>query len=241
MKKTTTLIVFICIANAFLTAQNRPIKFGVSVNLNYSHRYVYNDDAVDKAMLDRLYSGKFSYSIGVFGEKEMTDKLRLRVGLNAMNTGFQIVKKDLQNGGSQNGGSWNPFPIDPNAPTEIRFIYNFINLELPIDCQYFINRKRTFFLSLGGSPMLNVYNYSTFKAYFNTKSTTTNHQELTDEPIKKLSFALQFGMGYAVKLTPNLTLEIQPRGQIFVTPLISSSSKTGVFPYNIGLQTGLIF
>ncbi len=241
MKKVTILIAFICFANTFLTAQNRPIKFGVSINPNYSHRYLYSDDATTKAMLDRLYSGKFSYSVGVFGEKEMTDKLRLRVGLNAMNTGFQIVRDNLTWGSQNNNGSWNPFPIDPNEPTKIRFIYNFINLELPIDCQYFINRKRTFFLSLGGSPMLNVYNYSTVKAYFNTKSTTTSHQEVTNEPTKKLSFALQLGMGYAVKLTPNLTLDIQPRVQCFITPLISSSAKSGVLPYNVGVQTGLTF
>ena len=83
--------------------------------------------------------------------------------------------------------------------------------------------------------MFNVYNYSTTKMYFNNKNTTTDHRELTDERTKKLSFALQFGMGYAVKLTPNLTLDIQPRVQCFITPLISSSAKSGVLPYNIGV------
>lgn len=53
--------------------------------------------------------------------------------------------------------------------------------------------------------------------------------------------APQIGMGYALKLTQRLTLDIQPRVQGFVTPLISSSSKSGVLPYNIGLQTGLTF
>jgi hypothetical protein len=240
MKKATTLIVFMCLANAFLTAQNAPIKFGISVNTNYSHRYVYTNDAAAKAMFDRLYSGKFSYSIGAFVEKEITRRGRLRIGLNAMNTGFQIVKNDLQGWGSQNGG-WNPFPPEPNDPTKIRFVYNFINLELPIDYQYFINKKRSFYLDFGVSPMLNLYNYITTQTHYNNKNTTTNQQELTDEPMKKLSLALQFGMGYAVKLTRRLTLDIQPRIQGFVTPLISSSSKSGVLPYNIGLQTGLTF
>ena len=241
MKKATTLIAFICFANTFLMAQNRPIKFGVSINPNYSHRYLYSDDATTKAMLDRLYSGKFSYSVGVFGEKEMTEKVSLRVGLNAMNTGFQIVKDNLTWGSQNNNGSWNPFPIDPNEPTKIRFVYNFINLELPFDCQYFINKKRTFFISLGGSPMLNVYNYGTTKIYYNNKSTTTDNYELKDEPTKKLSVALQLGMGYAVKLTQKLTMDIQPRIQCFVTPLVSSSAKSGVLLYNIGLQTSLTF
>ncbi len=72
MKKTTTLIAFICFANTFLTAQNRPIKFGISINPNYSHRYFYSDDATFKATINALYWGKFSYSVGTFVEKEIT-------------------------------------------------------------------------------------------------------------------------------------------------------------------------
>lgn len=241
MKKVTTLIAFICLANTFLTAQNRPIKFGVSVNTNYSDRYLYSDDATLKATLDKLYSGKFSYSVGAFVEKEMTDKVRFRVGINAMNTGFQIVRDNL-NWGFQNGlGNPTPFPVDPNEPTKIRFVYNYVNLELPLDFSYFINKKRTFFVSLGFSPMLNVFNYGTTKIYYNDKSPTTNSYELKDEPTKKLSLALQLGMGYAFKLNKKLTMDIQPRVQGFVTPLISSSAKSGALPYNIGLQTSLTF
>lgn len=148
----------------------------------------------------------------------------------------------MQNWGSQNtNGSWTPFPTDPNGPTKIRFVYNFINLELPIDYQYFINKKRSFFVSLGISPMLNVYNYGTTQTYFNNKNTTTDHSELKDEPTKKISLALQFGMGYAIKLTQRLTLDVQPRVQGFITPLLTSSSKSRVLPYNIGLKTGLTF
>jgi hypothetical protein len=242
MKKVTTLIAFICLANTFLTAQNRPIKFGISINPNYSYRYFYTSNVSTKTAVDALESGKFSYSIGAFGEKEINDKVRLRVGINAMNTGFQIVKRDLQSWGSQNtNGTLQSGFNEPYGFTQIRFIYNYINLELPIDFQYFINKKCTFFITSGLSPMVNIYNYGATKAYFNDKKTTVNRYEITGEPVKKISLALQFGIGYAFKLNQKLTLDIEPRFQCFVTPLVSPSSKSGILPYNSGLQIGLTF
>ncbi len=242
MKKTTTFTVLICLLNTFLCAQNSPIKFGISINPNYSYRYLYSDIAGLKAEFDDIDVGKFSYSVGAFGEKEISNKARFRIGVNLMNTGFGTKKLPLTTSASLDpkSGIFSQNP-DPNDPIAGRFIFNDIKLELPIDFQIFIDKKKSIFINVGVSSMLNIYSYSTFKAYFLDGRINNSNSSNNDPNIKKLALASQLGIGYEFKINQKLIMQIQPRCQYFLTMLTNSRSKSGMIPYNLGLQMGLKF
>jgi hypothetical protein len=240
MKKTTTFTALICLLNTFLCAQNSPIKFGISINPNYSYRYLYSDIPDLKTSFDAIDVGKFSYSIGAFGEKEINNKARFRIGINLMNTGFGTKKLPLTTGSSLDPQGFPSF-TNPNDPIAGRFIFNDIKIELPIDFQFFINKKQSFFIDFGMSPILNIYSYSTFKTYFSDGRINSSSSSNNDPNIRKLALAAQLGIGYEFKLNEKLTMEIQPKCQYFLTTLINSKNKSGMIPYNLGLQMGLKF
>jgi hypothetical protein len=242
MKKTITLTVLFSLFNALLFAQNKKISFGISVNPNYSYRYLYSDDAALKTTFDAIDVGKFSYSAGVFGEKEINNSVRFRVGVNFMNTGFGTKKTDFSSWGSQNPqGGWFPQNPDPNDPIAGCFIFNDLKIELPIDIQLFINKNKSFFIDLGISPLLNLDSYTTFKAYFADGRISSYNTSNNDPNAKKIALAAQFGIGYTFKLSQKLSMEIQPRCQSFLATLPNSRSKSSIIPYNLGLQMGLKF
>jgi hypothetical protein len=244
MKKITTFTALICLLNTFLCAQNSPIKFGISINPNYSYRYFYSDNTLLKKTFDALESGKISGSVGGFIEKKMSEHSRLHVGINLMNWGSVINKTGLGSWGSQNSNG----TFDPNLPTNepngfsaIRFTYNSLNIQLPIDFQFFINKKRSFYFNLGISPLYNLGNYTTTTITLGDGRTkkTTSKDNLSDA--KKLYFGMNLGFGYEWKINEKCIFEIQPQGQIFILDLANLSGKSGTIPYNLGVQMGLKF
>jgi hypothetical protein len=239
MKKAINLITFLSLLPIFLFAQNDFIRFGISLNPNYSYRFFYSKNSNLKITFDNIDVGKFSYSIGAFCEKQFNDKIRLRVGLNAMNTGIGTRKKQ-DNGFVVIGGS---FPTStPSTGSAFRLVFNDVKIELPIDFHFFINKKQSFYIDFGLSPTYNIYSYSTFKRYSSDGSIKNINSTNIDPEAKKLQFASQVGIGYEFPLNKKIKMDIQPRFQYFLTGFAHHANSLGFFvPYNLGLQMGAKF
>jgi Outer membrane protein beta-barrel domain len=243
MKKVITLILLISLSSNCLFAQKNAFRYGISLNPNYAYRYFYSDVAGLKKTVDALESGKISLSIGGFIEKKTSENARFRIGINLMNWGSEINRTGLEKGGSQNtNGGFNPLDsLNPNDVTAIRFTYSSWNVELPIDFQYFINKKHSFYFNAGISPLYNLGNYTTTKITLLNGKTDVNTTKDNGDNFQKLYVACQFGVGYERKINEKWSIDFQPRCQILFLDLANLSHKTGTIPYNVGLQMGLKF
>jgi Outer membrane protein beta-barrel domain len=239
MKKALTLTALMSLLNTLLFAQNNKWQFGISANPNYSYRILYIENADVKAAFDAIESGKISGSIGGFMEKKTSTCGRVRVGANLMNWGF-VINKDFS--------VFDPslfFTTDPLRPTDIvtfKLANNIINFEIPIDYQYFINKKRSFYVNGGISPsyFLASYTTTTFTSREGKVEKNTRKGETFDDD-KKLFFGFQLGFGFEWKVREKLTIDFQPRGQLFFNDLSNLRRKDKIIPYNFGLQMGVKF
>ena len=207
-------LIFAC--NGVAKAQNTPFTVGFFLAPAYSDRF-----NVDAFLLKDLFVGNYAYSIGIFAQKSMTNRLDLRYGANFVNNSEQMLRRDMSNG-----------VLFINQYMTI--ISNSYNVELPIDIQYFMNRKKHFFVSLGASPSYNLFDAGTIKRYTGDRLTSTNTS--TGKGEKGIAVAVQVGIGYQKQLNRNLLFEIQPKFRTYITKLDNSRSM-----YNVALQMGLLF
>jgi opacity protein-like surface antigen len=239
MKKVLTLTALMSLLNTFLFAQNDKWQFGISVNPNYSYRILYSENADVKATFDALESGKISGSVGGFMEKKTSTRGRVRVGVNLMNWGF-VINRKFGSRSQNSNGTFDPFLfVDLGG---FRITNNFVNLEVPVDYQYFINKKRTFYVNGGISPSYFLASYTTTTITSgdgSTQKSTSKNAAFDDD--KKLFFGLQLGLGFEWKIQEKLTIDFQPRGQIMFNDLSNLFKKDRLLPYNVGLQMGVKF
>lgn len=231
MKKQLAFLTFILCFNFVASAQNKPYKFGISLNPNYSYRVYTNDEKPVKDYFDSLHIGKFSYSIGLFVEKQISKRKRFRIGLNFMNTGFKTINRAVNSSDSIFNGSFNPF-----VPYQYRMVFNNNYLEIPIDYRYSPQPKQPLFFSFGIAPSFNISNRRVYIQYFENNTVKRNKQPNDLESYNKFGLALQFGLGYEIKLSSKIRIDIQPRFQYFLTHLFESSYSANDRLFNTGLQ-----
>jgi Outer membrane protein beta-barrel domain len=217
--KQVLILTLICTFNTFSKAQNMPFKIGFLINPTYSDRLNTQAD-----LFSGIFVGKYAYAIGIFAQKRMTHTLDLRFGANFVNNGEQTKQQTTFASSSGLVTSTETFQL----------ISNFYNAEIPIDIQWFMNRKRSFFAIVGASPSFNLSKSATFNFYSNDKLTTTNTVKVAGED--GIGLAVQFGIGYQKSFNDNLLLEIQPKFRYYVTKMDSNR-----YMYNAGLQINLIF
>jgi hypothetical protein len=199
-----------------------PFKMGFLLNPAYCDRLNVQSD-----LLRGIFIGKYAYSIGIFAQKKMTKTLDGRFGINFVNNGEQTIQQPI----------WvklNGNLFTSSSAEAIQLISNFYNIEIPIDIQWFINRKRSFFAIFGASPSYNFSKSGTVNFYTNGQLTTSNTSKRAGDAV--LALALQFGMGYQKALNNNLLFEIQPKFRYYATNAANSR-----YMYNAGLQLNLIF
>lgn len=216
-------LTLICAFNTVGKAQNVPFKIGFFINPTYSDRFNVQAD------LQRdLFIGKYAYSIGIFAQKRLTQYLDLRFGASFANNGEQTKRQSTWGIQNSNGG------FESFTDDKFELVNNYYNVELPIDIQWFLSKKHSFFAVFGVSPSYNLSNSGTLNFYTNDKLVRSNTSKHVGD--NGVGLALQFGMGYQKSLNDNLLFEIQPRFRYYITNINNSR-----YMYNAGLQINMIF
>ncbi len=222
--KQVLILTLICAFNMVANAQSAPFKIGFLINPTYSDRFKEKLN-----LFQGIFVGQYAYSIGIFGQQKMAHSLDLRFGASFVNNG-ERTKRGLGQRFQNSGGGL--FIIFPNESFEI--IENYYNIELPIDIQWFMNKKRTFFTIFGASPGYNYSKTVTIKNYLDDKLLNSNMAEGSKD--QGISVALQAGIGYRMRLNEFLSFEIQPKFRYYITNIQSTFNM-----YNIGLQCNIIY
>ncbi len=191
MKKNLILSAFLFILITQSFGQDKKFHFGVSFNPNYSYRiYTTNDkSSFSKRFFDSVDASKFSYSAGFFAERQLSQRLKVRVGLNFMKTGFGSIKNNISSSWGSQGGSTNTKP-DSSLPVAASRYYNAYYIEIPLDFQYFIGQKKRFFVNLGMSPCINFLNETASKLYYLDGKTTIQTLEDRQTDNRKVAIAV---------------------------------------------------
>lgn len=234
MKKSiilSTLILLLCF-NAL--AQDKKFHFGVSFNPNYSYRYYYSDISFLKTRFDSTDVPILSFSAGFFAERRISNKSKVHIGFNVINTGFSRKKIALNSWGS-NGGSNSSNLSSDYFKTSSVFYY----FELPIDFCYFIDKKKRFAIHSGISSSINFLNKTTISTYYADGKRETKSYEDKVTPYNKFVANAHLGISYEIPISSKFVLEIQPRFHYFITPLVKNTNNTNANLYNGGLQVSL--
>jgi hypothetical protein len=218
-------LTLICAFNTVVKAQNAPLKIGFLINPTYSDRFKEKE-----VFFQGTFVGQYAYSIGVFGQKSMNHSLNLRFGASLVNNG-EHTKRGLGQRFEPDGG-FGLFIAFPNESFE--FVENHYNIELPIEIQWFMNKKRSIFTIFGASPGYNYSKTVKINNYLDDKLANSNTFEQSND--KGISVALQAGIGYQMRLNQSLLFEIQPKFRYYITRAQNTHEM-----YNIGLQMNIIY
>ncbi len=238
MKKTLILSTFLFVFITQSFGQDKKFHFGVSFNPNYSYRLFLTKD-IDpfiKKTADLIDDSMLSYSLGFFAERQLSQKINARIGLNFMKTGFGNFKSVFRSSWGTQGGIFGSTPRPAGDDVSFKRFNNNYYLEIPFDIQYFIDSKKRFCVNWGVSPCINLLNEVTLKTNYKDGRTVSNKLENSSAVFRKVAMAVQLGFGYNLPFLKKYTLEIQLRFQYFITPLNQSIGKTNTFLYNAGLQ-----
>ena len=226
------IIIILSILSVCVTsqAQDKKFSFGVSLFPNYSTGIISNDGNTAIA-IQNIYSeneiGKFSLGGNVFVEYKLGEKSNIGFGLGYQNNGLGTKKLDVI--------YLDPITSNPTIDYQIRFIYNYHNLEIPIYFRYnFANR---YYLMLGASTIFNVLNKNTLIRFEDgrvEKSKSTDNS--TD--FRKLNFCGDFGIGLDYLKKEKLSLFVNSYVQYGVLG-ISKTASLNRNILSIGISTGI--
>ncbi len=243
MKKTLILSTFLFVLITQLFGQDKKFHFGVTLNPNYSYRFYEVDNEIfsfAKNLYDSIDRPQISFSTGIFAERHLSEKIKIRLGLNMMRMGFGSKKStNLQWGSQNNNGTFDPtIPADSSVAGGLKISHGNYFVEIPLDFQYFMGSKKRLFVDFGFSPCINFLNRVYHKTYFPDGRVESKTMEDKSSHFRKVALTTQLGFGYNLPIFKKYVLEIQPRFQLFVTPASESinTSSFNVFLYNAGLQ-----
>jgi hypothetical protein len=221
--KQVLFLTLICAFSTVAKAQKNPLKIGFFINPAYSDRFKEKD-----FFFQGIFIGQYAYSLGLFAQTKIAPSLDFRFGASLVNNGERTKRESRW--GFQNGNVF--FPALSNESFVL--IENYYNIELPIDIQWFMNKKRTFFTVFGASPGYNYLKTMTTKNYLDDRFVSSNAFEASND--QGISVALEVGMGYRMRLNESLWFEIQPKFRTYITPAQSTYNM-----YNVGLQLNIIY
>lgn len=104
MKKILLLLIVSSFSFIHLQAQDKKFHFGLTVQPKISYRYFYAEQDLQKKFFDSIERPKFTYTIGFFSERQLSNRIKARLGINLMTMGRNSIKQNL---------GWNTTPSSP--------------------------------------------------------------------------------------------------------------------------------
>ncbi|TXE08495.1 hypothetical protein ES711_08290 [Gelidibacter salicanalis] len=217
--------------------------------------------SIDGQFVNNSKSGEVNMSYGINGSYAISDKIKVRAGINKVNLGYSTngvmaynqlnsfgsaaKTNQLQNINFRNHGSSNSFLSTSNlsnnsAPqalvsnTEGALEQQFGYIEIPLEMEYTIIDRKFGFNIIGGFSTLFLNNNEVF-------SVLENQRALIGEAnnINSTSYSANFGLGFNYNLSRMLRLNLEP---MFKYQINTFTNTSGDFrPYYIGVYTGFSF
>ncbi len=217
-------------------AQEKRFDFGFNLYPNYSIGILSSNGSIPagfESSFRELETWKPSVSASIFVEYKLNERSILGFGIGYQNNGVRTVKQELF---PQYDPSMGDPIIDPSLPSQVRFVYNHHNIEVPLYYRHVFGTR--FFLLAGISGIINVSNTSTSVAYFSEGNEIRNKQFDNSTAFRRLNFSGNLGFGLDYLKTDRISLYVLP----FAQYAFLGVSKTAALNRNhlsIGLSTGI--
>ena len=178
-------------------------------------------------------SGEVALSYGVNLAYQVSDRIKLRTGVNKLDLSFStpgVPMAMAMNAGSLPGES-DPFLMARQEEGDLQHQMNFI--EVPIEVEYrLLDSRIGLNLIAGGSSLFHNGDHMSV----NTGIRTADLGQ--DESMEQLSFSANMGLGLDYRLSPALRLNLEP---MFKYQVNSFSENSGIRPYYLAIYSGFSF
>ena len=217
-------------------AQDRKFDFGLSLFPNYSIGITSNDGNtptnVEEGFQD-IETWKPSFSSTIFVEYQLNARSILGLGMGYQNNGERTKKLDLQYGIDPVTG----MPIsDPSLPTQIEFIYDHHNIEIPLYYRHLLGSS--FFVQIGASGIVNISNTITSKEYYADGEVKRNTEQDNSTDFRTLNIAGNLGFGMDYLRNEKISLFVLPYVQYGFFGISENASLNRNF-LSLGISTGI--
>jgi hypothetical protein len=235
MKTTFTIAFFTLFIFFNIQAQDKKFSFGLNLFPNVSDVIITNDGTAPDEQLDFYKEDeipKLSFSGGFFVEYLLSPKSSIGIGLGYQNTGGKTKSTQLIFASD----------IDPsigftnNSGTEVQFIYNHHNIEIPL--YYKFNFTKKFYLLTGTSGIINLYNTTTSVFYTTDSPIERNTEEDKESSYRDFNISTNIGFGYNYLNKENFLLFVQPSFQYGILGLTKNTPLNRNY-FSIGISTGI--
>ena len=223
MKRLTTIAAMIISFTAFgqdslkskVSSEFKRILFGVNISPDYCYRTLKNNDGSSTSSMiidfrNKNEEFKFGYTAGLNVCYNISKRLGIELDMQYTNKGYTFKNSDLVFGDV----------IDPRygfvyvtsgtvAPTNIKFIYNNIYLDIPIRAVFSFGEKRIHLVTSIGvtTNVLLKTTQTSVLEYKNGDTKRETHDELYDFKSLGISPTISVGADYKVNNRINLRAE----------------------------------
>jgi len=208
---------------------DKPGKF--AVGLVFSPDYCYRALTSATSSVDwrnDIEIPKFGYTTGLSGGYRFNSKFGLEVNIQYSNKGEQTTEFELTY-----------IDPDPIAPQKVRYVYNYLYMDLPVKAMvYLLDKKLQFFLSAGfstnffiGEKVVVFYTYEDGR--------TEKKSSLSNSSFYRVNLAVSGSMGLGYNFGERINLRVEPIFRSSVTPIVNAPIKG--YLYSLGLNVGVYY
>ncbi len=228
------LIFFVLITNISFsqtsdTFSKKKILLGITFSPDYCYRMLHPTPEAHwiADYRDSIEIPKFGFTTGMLILYEPSNHFLFETGLYYSNKGEKTIIQTLSP--EQSG--------DPALLTnQIRFIYSYNYIDIPMKINYFIIKGRTkIFISAGLST--NLYLYRRTKVIFegsDVTNTSVSWGELT-----RLNVSVLIGGGADIRISQKLNFRVEPLYKQSIISIVDAPIKQ--YQYSFGVNFGLYF
>ena len=205
------------------------IQIGINFSPDYNYRTLKDNDtnSVNSIIIDIRNDqeiAKFGYSTGLNVCYNFTKTIGLETGIHYTEKGFQTKKLDIV--GNQ---------PDPSLPNNIKFIYNFFYIDIPLKANIMFGRKRiSFFSSIGFITNIFIKETSTSILEFSNGRIEKKTQPSTMLHYNKVNISPSISTGIDFKMNDRMNLKIEPIFRYGVFKIINASITD--YLWNVGIN-----
>ena len=228
MKKLTLITSLIILS--LLTSQGQEQKFELGLSLFPSYSIgIISDNTTPTSPIGSTVEEneiwKPSFCSNIFVDYRLSKNSIVGIGIGYQNNGERTKKTDI-----------NFSTPDPSLPLQVRFIYNRYNIEIRIYYKHMLHNK--FFVLVGTSGLINIYNTTTNVQYFPNNSNERNIENDISTDYREFNISGNFGFGLDYFSTKKATFFLLPYIQYGILGISKSATLNRNF-LSLGISTGI--
>lgn len=235
--KPLTLLVAIFISTMALGQDNQKpivskefnrILFGVNVSADYCYRTLKNNDGSEVSneltdILNKNDQPKMGYTAGLNMCNNFSKHIGIEVGLQYSNKGYAFQQSDLTF--SNNIDPRYGFVYNSNGsalPSQIKLIYNYIYLDIPISAIFRFGEKRIQFITSIGITTNILLNTTVKSVVTYDDSTVKNQTNKLNYDFNKLNISPTISAGINYKISSKMNISVAPAFRYGILKIIDA-------------------